>query len=82
MWQMDIKILTTTPFNSNGLVHFISRWGISTHGGINGSSRLIVFIKADKDNRASKVLQHFIKTCLQLGVPSRVRSDHGEKISW
>lgn len=53
------------------------RWGISTHGGIDGFSRLIVFLKADTDNRASTVLQHFIKACLQYGVPSRVRSDHG-----
>lgn len=77
MWHIDIKILTTTLFNSNGLVHFIIRWGISTHGGIDGFSRLIVFLKADTDNRASTVLQHFIKACLQYGVPSRVRSDHG-----
>lgn len=69
--------MTNTPFNSNRLVHFIIRWGISTHGGIDGFSRLVVFLKADTDNRASTVLQHFIKACLQYGVPSRVRSDHG-----
>ena len=53
------------------------RWGISTHGAIDGYSRLITFLKADVDNRAATVLYHFIGACLLYGVPSQVRSDHG-----
>ncbi|CAC5379132.1 unnamed protein product [Mytilus coruscus] len=67
---------------SNSLWHVdghmkLIRWGISTHGGIDGYSRLITFVKADTNNKATTVLSHFVGACIQFGVPSRVRSDHG-----
>lgn len=54
-----------------------SRWGISTHGCIDGYSRLITFLHADTNNRSSTVLKHFVSACCQYSVPLRVRTDHG-----
>ncbi|XP_033729585.1 uncharacterized protein LOC117318741 [Pecten maximus] len=67
---------------SNSLWHVdghmkLIRWGISTHGGIDGYSRLIVFLSTDTNNKAKTVLRHFVKACQKCGVPSRVRSDVG-----
>ena len=57
------------------MLHF--RWGISTHGCIDGHSRVITFLNADTNNRAGTVLKHLIEACKQYGTPSRIRSDKG-----
>ncbi|XP_061197767.1 uncharacterized protein LOC133205891 [Saccostrea echinata] len=69
---------------SNSLWHMdghmkLARWGISTHGCIDGYSRIVVFLKADINNKAKTVLQHFVNACEQYGIPSRVRSDYGKE---
>ena len=57
--------------------HCLVRWRIVIHGGIDGYSRRIVYLKASNNNRAETVLQLFLEATAKLGWPSRVRSDHG-----
>lgn len=57
--------------------HKLIRWRIVIHGGIDGFSRLIVYLTADSNNRASTVLRSFLEAVEMYGVPSRVRSDKG-----
>ena len=53
------------------------RWRFVTHCGIDGYSRLVVFLKCSTNNRASTVLQSFLDAVSKYGVPSRVRTDQG-----
>ena len=55
----------------------VCRWGFYTHGGIDGFSRVIVFLRCTTSNRSEEVLTPFVNACQQYGLPSRVRSDHG-----
>ena len=47
------------------------------HGGVDGYSRLIVYLKASTNNKASTVLQSFQDAVMQCNLPSRVRCDYG-----
>ncbi|KAK6488864.1 hypothetical protein HHUSO_G7815, partial [Huso huso] len=49
-------------------------WRIVVHGGIDGFSRLIVYLSAATNNRATTVLDCFLSAVEQFGLPSRVRS--------
>ena len=53
------------------------RWRIVIHGGIDGFSRMIVYLKASTNNRAITVYQLFPTAVQTYGLPSRVRSDKG-----
>uniref|UniRef100_A0A096M4X8 Integrase core domain-containing protein n=1 Tax=Poecilia formosa TaxID=48698 RepID=A0A096M4X8_POEFO len=53
------------------------RWRIVVSGGVDGFSRLIVYLDASTNNRALTVLHSFISAVGQYGVPSQVRSDKG-----
>lgn len=57
--------------------HSLIRWGFVVHGGIDGFSRLIVYLYCSTNNRASTVTELFRKATSLFGVPSRVRSDRG-----
>lgn len=59
--------------------HKLIRWTIVTHGGIDGYSMMIVFLKCSNNNRAETVYDHFLSAIVKFGVPSRVRSDFGGK---
>ena len=60
------------------IVNFVvNRWRIVVHGGIDGYSRLPVFLKASNNNRASTVLTCFCEAVQEYGLPSQVRSDKG-----
>ena len=56
---------------------YIFRWRIVIHGGIDGYSRLPVFLKAADNNRADTVLSAFVDAVEKYGLPQRVRSDKG-----
>ena len=57
--------------------HNLIRWRIVVHGGIDGYSRIPVYLKASSNNKAATVLQCFISAVFQYGLPSRVRADCG-----
>ena len=57
--------------------HSLVNWGFVIHGGIDGFSRLIVFLKCSTNNRSETVEQCFISAIEQYQWPSRVRTDHG-----
>ena len=47
------------------------------HGGIDGYSRLVVYLKASTNNQADTVLTYFRDAVMVYNLPSRVRSDLG-----
>ena len=57
--------------------HKLIRWRFVTHGGIDGYSRLIVFLKCSTNNRASTVYEQFLIAVGHYHLPSRVRTDQG-----
>lgn len=57
--------------------HKLIHWKIVIHGGIDGYSRLIVYLHAAVNNRAETVLGSFLAGVDKFGLPSRVRSDKG-----
>ena len=50
-------------------MHKLIRWQIVVHGGIDGYSRVPVYLHASDNNRSVTVLRSKL--------PSRVRADHG-----
>ena len=57
--------------------HKLIRWRFVVHGGIDGYSRMIVYLKCSTNNRATTVLECFQEAVRFFGLPSRVRSDQG-----
>ena len=57
--------------------HALIRWKLYVHGGIDGYSRLIVFLKCATNIRADTIFDSFTTACNRIGIPSRVRSDRG-----
>ena len=50
--------------------HCLVRWRIVIHGGIDGYSRTIVYLKASDNNSSDTVLQLFLEATAQFGWPS------------
>ena len=57
--------------------HKLIRWQLVIHGGIDGFSRLITYLKVAPNNRAETILQAFLGAVQEFGLPSRVRTDRG-----
>lgn len=57
--------------------HKLIRWRVIIHGGIDGFSRLPVYLKASTTNSSETVLQCFLGAVASYGLPSRVRCDKG-----
>ena len=47
------------------------------HGGVDGYTRIPVFLRCATNNRAETVLEQFTEAVAEYGLPSRVRSDKG-----
>lgn len=68
--------------NSNALWHVDShhkliRWRMVIHGGIDGYSRVVPYLRVAPDNTALTAFGAFQEGVERYGLPSRVRSDHG-----
>eukprot|EP00794_Sanderia_malayensis_P008561 gene8561-9477_t len=59
--------------------HKLIRWRLVFHGGIDGYTRMIVFLACSNNNRAETVFTSFHGAVQQFGLPSRVRSDKGKE---
>lgn len=57
--------------------HKLIRWRFVIHGGIDGFSRLIMYLKVAANNRANTVYGAFTEAVDEFGLPSRVRMDKG-----
>ena len=57
--------------------HKLIRWRLVIHAGVDGFSRMIVFVKYSDNNRASTMLESFLEGASSFGLPSHVRTDHG-----
>lgn len=57
--------------------HKLIRWRFVTHAGIDGYSRMVVYMQCSSNNRSSTVLNAFLAGVQRFGMPSRVRSDRG-----
>ena len=57
--------------------HSLVRWRFIIHAGVDGFSRMLVFLRCSTNNRADTVFSAFKDAIKDYGVPSRVRSDKG-----
>ena len=53
------------------------RWKLVIHGGVDGFSRIPVYLRCSGNNQACTVLECFREAVAVYGLPSRVRSDEG-----
>jgi hypothetical protein len=83
-WHLRISRRTYSVPGPNSLWHIdgnhkLIRWKIVIHGGIDGYSRLIVYLKCSSNNRASTVAKSFIDATTKYFIPSRIRCDFGKE---
>ena len=81
-WQQVISRRSYNVEKSNSLWHIdghhsLIRWRFVVHGGIDGFSRVIVYLSCSTNNEAKTVYHLFKKVVYEYGCPSRVRSDKG-----
>ena len=55
----------------------IYRWRFIIHDGIDGYSRIVVYLQCATNNRARTVVACFMEAVQNYGLPSRVHSDRG-----
>ena len=59
--------------------HKLIPWKIVIHGGVDGFSRMVTFMKASDNNRAETMYACFMGAVQSYGWPSRVRADYGKE---
>ena len=59
------------------LNYFFHRWRLVIDGGIDGYSRLVVFLKCSSNNLSQTVLNLFVQASERYGLPFRIRCDKG-----
>ena len=50
-----------------------------THAGIDGYSRMVLYMKCSNNNKSSTVYNYFLQATRCYGLPSHVRSDQGQE---
>ena len=83
-WQQVISRRSYSVPGPNSLWHIdghhsLVRWQFVVHGSIDGFSRMVTYLSCNTNNRATTVFQLFRKATMEMGIPSRVRSDKGGK---
>lgn len=81
-WHQKIRRRTYYVPGPNSLWHIDShhsliRWRVVVHGCIDGYSRMIIYLFCSNNNRSDTVLERFVHSTTEFGLPSRVRSDKG-----
>ncbi|XP_069131960.1 uncharacterized protein [Argopecten irradians] len=81
-WSQSIRRRVYRVPVPNSLWHIdghmrLVRWGIATHGCIDGFSRLIIYLRAGTNNKSATVLRLVVDGVLEYGLPSRIRADKG-----
>ena len=59
--------------------HKLVRLRLVIHGGMDGYSRVVVFLKCTSNNQSETVLENFMEACERFRVPSHICTDHGTK---
>ena len=59
--------------------HKLIRWRFVIHGGIDGYSRMITFLRCHSNNKSESVLSVFSDGVSKYGLPLKVRTDHGRE---
>ena len=57
--------------------HKLIRWRFVVHGGVDGFSRMVTFLRCATNNKAVTVANSFIDAINTYGIPDRLRSDLG-----
>ena len=81
-WAQIIPRRTYNVTSPNSLWHIdghhkLIRWKLVIHGGIDGYSRMIVYLKCSNNNKSEAVLICFNEAMVKFGIPNRVRGDRG-----
>ncbi|XP_071855034.1 uncharacterized protein [Apostichopus japonicus] len=81
-WGSSVSRRSYSVPGPNSLWHIdghmkLIRWGLVTHAGIDGFSRLIPYLSCSSTNKATAVVDLFMVGARKFGLPSRVRSDYG-----
>ena len=79
--ERDIGHMTSAYTNNSVILNDVLtkflwyRWRLAVHGGIDGYSRIPVYLRFSNNNKASKVMSMFEEAVEKYGLPSRVICD-------